>query len=491
MSWNSSTKKMTAPVSIKDIKTALVSSKRDIGGLIIDGCTGASGEPINKWSYIKPIHYANYDSSTQTASPKLHLDRIDFRGNPLDNRQCHMVFGLSIPSTDPANYDPDDIHATSWEYVGYPNGPGTYDGNVHNTLTGVSAYRFTDFVDPDNPTTKGYSATALPDLYGTIPDTSVFYYNPNSIDHCASVALVNCGYSETNVSNGGVELAKYVVKQDDVETITDDVLKQRLCKCWPCILIGNYITALSDVTTKRAKTLYTQNGSEYVRNDGPWFVDTFYSSGGVTHKQSCPWSSPQNLPATLLLLYSASGSTPCLLYGDDSTNLDTHWIDLSEDRVWTAHLFPLPGACGETVQISLYALTVANIRVASITEVTSTSVKITVGYAFTRNYTGTVTVSIGGTLYYTPNQQAQGETYPKTYTIGKTFTVENPSGVEDTPSGQITPGYREIIDYTEAGWMPGTFYAVLSITTTVGTSTNAGAGATTAEYVYTTSGTIQ
>lgn len=464
MPWNNNTKKMTAPVSIADIQAAVNGGSDDIGGLIATAC---SDGVINKWSYIKPIHYDDYDTLEDESHPKLNLDRVDFRGNPLDNRQCHMVYGLSIPQIN-GSFTPAEIHATSWAYVGYPNGPGT----TESPLTGTSPYRFGDFVDPDNPTTMGYSKNALPDLYGTIPITSKFFYNVENIEWCRAYSEVTAGYNVNNINAGGIELAKYVIAFGTTEP-SQAQMDAMLCRCWPCILIGNYITALSHMDTNAARALKESQPGGYVTVRDAWFVDTDRSLSA--HKSGFPFTTAGSQQATLVLLHNKSGSGPRLLSSDPDSDLDTHWVQLSSDQLWSAVLMPLPGACGIRVLMEMFAYTVANLGGITVVSVTGTDIVFSYSYAFTDNFTGDATIGISFDIDFTPNI---GSGTIHTEGVGPApFVVSNPS------SGS---GYLGQWTYTgEQLWQPGTFAITAKISTTVAGTTNHGTSASTT-YVYTT-----
>ena len=125
---------------------------------------------INKWSLVKPIHYPG----------KIPLEDADFRGRPIDTNDNGLVYGLKVPAQ-VSVIDPAAFHATSWDYLGYPNAPG---------LSGSSLYRARDF--------DGYSANALPDIYGLIPSGSKFYIGTDDAGIVTANSVVNEGYRTNN-----------------------------------------------------------------------------------------------------------------------------------------------------------------------------------------------------------------------------------------------------------------------------------------------------
>lgn len=313
--------KSTTPnkgVEIADIQAVLGLSNNDIGGLITQGVAQTS---INKWAKYKPIHYPG----------KFKLDDADFRGRQTEYNDHGLIYGLKVPSQISV-ISPSAFHATSWDYLGYPNATG---------LSGTSMYRFLDF--------DGYSSTAVANIYGNIPSTSQFYIG-TTVAICSGFSAVEEGFRVNNTN--GVDLARFVVglSPDD----SDDVLKQRLTYCYPAILIGNYLTGVGvyNPTTGQVdyKTMATYNGG-YVISSPNWCVDMTK----VDEQGNAPWTSNTNTVATLVLVYTGL-SNPYLINGDTNSDLTQYWFDMTQERAWTARIFPLPGACGVPVAITRYAV---------------------------------------------------------------------------------------------------------------------------------------
>ena len=125
---------------------------------------------INKWSLVKPIHYPG----------KIPLDAADFRGRTLETNDNGLVYGLKVPAQI-SIINPAAFHATSWDYLGYPNAPG---------LSGNSLYRVYDF--------DGYDDNAVPDIYGLIPAGSKFYIGTGDAGVVTAASVVNEGYRTNN-----------------------------------------------------------------------------------------------------------------------------------------------------------------------------------------------------------------------------------------------------------------------------------------------------
>lgn len=276
---------------------------------------------INKWSLVKPIHYPG----------KIPLETADFRGRPIDTNDNGLVYGLKVPAQ-VSVINPSAFHGTTWDYLGYPNAPG---------LSGNSLYRVFDF--------DGYDDNAVPDIYGIIPAESKFYIGTDDAGIVTANAVVNEGYRQNN--QHGVTLARYVV---DGINLTDDQLMARLAQCYPAILIGNYLTAVGvyNSTTGNVdyNTIVRSNGSGgwIVSNDN-WCVDM----RKLTPDGNRPWTANESTVATLVLVYTASAN-PYLVNGDSDTDVTQYWHDMTEERAWTARIFPLPGACGEQILVERY-----------------------------------------------------------------------------------------------------------------------------------------
>lgn len=344
-------------VEIADLQAVLGLSNNDIGALIHNGATMGR---INKWAKYKPIHYPG----------KFKLDDADFRGRNTDYNDFGLVFGLKVPSQISV-INPSAFHATSWDYLGFPNATG---------LPGTSMYRLLDF--------DGYSANARANIYGIIPSTSKFYIN-TTVAICSLYSAIEEGFIVNNTS--GVDLARFVVDLDPDDD--DSVLMQRLTRCYPAILIGNYLTGVGVYNTTSGQldysTIVKSNGSGgYVVSSPQWCVDMNKLDGSG----NAPWSSNTNAVATLVLVYTGN-SNPYLVNGDPTSDLTQYWLDMTEERAWTARIFPLPGACGVPIAITKYGAgyTMTPVRVTATT--TSVTVYMSVSFEGTESVIGHGTVN--------------------------------------------------------------------------------------------------
>lgn len=307
-------------VSVYDIQAVLGLLESGVGALTV---AGVSRGVINKWAKYKPIHYPG----------KVILEDADFRGRQVDTNDHGLVYGLKVPSQ-VSVIDPAAFHAVTWDYAGYPNAPG---------LSGTSLRRARDF--------NGYNKDAMPDIYGIIPATSKFYVGTEDAGIVTANSVVNEGYRQN--TQGGVPLARYVV---DGVTLTDNQLMARLAQCYPAILIGNYLTAVGVYNPTSGDvdygTIVRSNGSGgWVIASDSWCVDMRkLDDGGLR-----PWTADTNTVATLVLVYTAS-SNPYLIHNDPDTDITAMWINLTgrQSDPWTARIFPLPGACGVSIQVERY-----------------------------------------------------------------------------------------------------------------------------------------
>ena len=304
---------------------SLLGDIREVFGLPYDGLyelitEAVSQGLINKWAKYKPIHYPG----------KMPLEDADFRGRTVDTNDHGLVYGLKVPAQISVIV-PSAFHNTTWDYLGYPNAPG---------LSGSSLYRALDF--------NGYSENAMPDIYGLLPSTSKFYVGTDDAGIVTANSVVNEGYRTNN--QYGVPLARYVV---DGVTLTDNQLMARLAQCYPAILIGNYLTGVGVYNSTTGNVDYNPivraNGSSWVVSSDSWCVDM----RKLTDDGIRPWTADTNTVATLVLVYTAS-SYPRLINGDPDSDLTQYWFDMTEERAWTARIFPLPGACGESITVERY-----------------------------------------------------------------------------------------------------------------------------------------
>jgi len=321
---------------------------------------------VNKWAKYKPIHYPG----------KIPLEDADFRGRPIDTNDNGLVYGLKVPAQ-VSVIDPAAFHATSWDYLGYPNAPG---------LSGSSLYRARDF--------DGYSANALPDIYGLIPSGSKFYIGTDDAGIVTANSVVNEGYRTNN--QYGVPLARYVV---DGITLTDNQLMARLAQCYPAILIGNYLTAVGVYNSGTGDvdygTIVRANGGSWVVASDSWCVDM----RKLTPDGNRPWTGDTSTVATLVLVYTASAN-PYLVHGDSTTDVTQYWHDMTEERAWTSRIFPLPGACGVSIQVERYitpGFTLTPVSASGTTSQVTITFDVTyVGSGQIPTGTATVSAQIGG-----------------------------------------------------------------------------------------------
>lgn len=446
MPWDSTLQKIIGGADLRpnvgDIQSATGQSSGDLGTCISVGCTNGV---INKMSLVKPIHYPG----------KGKLSLADFRG-PTDLINAGIVFGLRVPQN-PSNPDPAAIHATSWDYVGYPN------ASALEGLHGTSPYRFYDFINPGTTPTEqslvGYSATAKADIGGAIPASSMFYLGePKST--AAGYSIVSVEYSPNN--SEGVSIAPFVVRMSNTEEIDAATLRSRLAHCYPAILIGDYLTAL----TYRSGTVLSDTARPLYYNDAwtpdDWYVDMSKVLGrtnaGGTAGQS-PWTSPMTELASLVLVYPATGST-YIAAGDSGTDIAQYWVYLAPDILWNASFFPIPGATGDSVALA-YKTTATVANVANITKVGSLGFRVR--FTFSADYSGDVAVAVTAAV----SKGGSAATATKT-----------PSYPGVSSATSYMAAFEWLGDFDILG-PTGTYDVTTTIATTIGGTTSYGQGMTT------------
>ena len=144
MSYNSTTKVITAAVSVYDVQQALGVGASDVGTLCVH-------TNINKWAKWKPVRY----------SPKGPLTDAQFEHQTYieSGQTIDTYYGLLV-NNHLTNIST-DMHDLSYEYKRPVGGSD-------------SPYRLTDFVQADSPRTKGYCHMAQPTLGGVL-DYDVLY----------------------------------------------------------------------------------------------------------------------------------------------------------------------------------------------------------------------------------------------------------------------------------------------------------------------------
>ena len=152
MGWNSSTKVMTAPISLDDagdIQKATNCESGDLGTCITTGT-------INKWAKHKPQCSAALGEMTaaQRASGNYGFDLSDGDGTTtVYSNTLSGALTLALASSRGGDHS----GAGDWPYL-RPRG-GSYD----------EYFRFFDFLNPANHSSSGYNANALEMFSYTVP----------------------------------------------------------------------------------------------------------------------------------------------------------------------------------------------------------------------------------------------------------------------------------------------------------------------------------
>lgn len=379
---------------------------------------------INKWSKIKPIEY-----------PQLaNLSPDQFKGTLEQNRN-NIYYGLKVPQSAPSTQLTEDLvemHDATFDYVARP----------------TSWKRILDF--------NGYDHYAEPNPYASFNsggDALVGYLDDADFE-TGGLSGISIRYSNSNTT--GVDFS--MMLQDPSESI-DNVLT----KAFPCILITDarnvtYLTALfvredSGVTGPRPllrNGLYAASSNWFVKFAKP--VYSLVSTGGSSNP---PWTSVQdNMKATIILVQSASATTPLLTLG--GVNFGDNWLQLGKGGfVSQGRPVVVPGGVGQILSLRLYnAPSVVFAPRSVILSVLNSTVQFIVAYHDEAGGSASnITVECSVTL-----SSPQGGPYNQT----QTFSQFPPTSGQATLTSFIIPSNLMAI-----GTM--TYTGRVSIRTTIGT----------------------
>lgn len=329
---------------------------RDVGLL----CTSPN---INKWAKFKPIEYPKN-------SPLLESE---FKGTSEQNAD-DIYYGLKVPKSAPSTTLTEDLaemHEATFEYVGRPTG----------------WRRLSDF--------DGYSAQAEPNPYASFNADSLVGYYDDSDFETGGLTGITVRYYDNNIR--GVDFSTML---QDANVTMNEVLT----KTFPCILVTDktgktYFTALfcnDDTGTKGPRPLlkdgvYAGANQYYVK-----FAKEVYSSTAGQFVGP-PWTSIQNdMTATIILVKSASASTPLLVTGGG--NFGTHWIYLDTlGHVSTGRPIVVPGGVGKKLSLRRYNSAPIAFAPTKVTMgISGNNPQFIVGFAdeYDGNTTETVTVEV-------------------------------------------------------------------------------------------------
>ena len=140
MSYNSSTQKITAPVSVYDVQRAVGASSSDVGTL----CKYAN---INKWAKYKPLKVAQLNPLGASARATANHGIVNIPTWSYLSKMAEFLFSDNRGSLPSSDY-PSCGYGVNIEYWGYDKPTGTI----------LSPYRLTDFSEYSVPSSspKGY-----------------------------------------------------------------------------------------------------------------------------------------------------------------------------------------------------------------------------------------------------------------------------------------------------------------------------------------------
>ena len=307
MAYNSSTQKITAPVDMGDISTALGVDSLDIGTLY-------ESENVNKWSRRKPVRRPELGELADTMFEGTASDMAD-----------NIHYGIKITGSTSAKIGPSlvQIHNADFQYI-------------RPLLSEGFPARMLDF--------DGYNHRAFPNPGASFQLNSreggvlAAYYNDGDHQY-GSLGGIVVQYYDTNTD--GVDFTD--MYRDNAETIQD-----ALKRSYPCILVTDsngvsYFTALDHPNDGQptARPLYYNNAYQMASN---WSVrfDKPRLNTGIGGSTSRPWNSPQTgMKATLFLVKSADIYGPYLDFAK-TQNFSENWIPIVNPIMITGKPIVLP-----------------------------------------------------------------------------------------------------------------------------------------------------
>lgn len=378
---------------------------------------------INKWARFKPVEYPKNSPLLET----------EFKGTSEQNAE-NIYYGLQVPKSAPSTTLTEDLaemHEATFEYVGKP----------------TTWFRLSDF--------DGYSANAQPNPYASFNADSLVGYYDDSDFETGGLTGITVRYNDSNIR--GVDFSTML--QD-----TNVTMNEVLTKTFPCIL----------VTDSKGETFFTalyckedtgDNGPRPLLKDGIYaganqyyvkFAKEVYSATAGLF-EGPPWTSNQlGMKATIILVKSASASTPLLVTG--GANFGTHWVHLDTlGHVSTGRPVVVPGGVGKELVLRRYnSAPIAFAPTRVIMGILGNNPRFIVNFAdeYDGNTTETVTVEVAITL-----SSPEGGPYSTTLTY---------SGYPST-TGQLqaTTAFITASNLLHSGTK--TYTGEVTIRTTVGT----------------------
>ena len=419
---------MTSPVSIEDVKTALVSGSNDVGSLAKDATTKA-----NKYAKWKPYQATELNLPTDEQRRKAGWDEFG-RSNEEHGFYYGVRGGVGMVTS------PTTLHNCKFTYEG-PNG------------TSGECYRLTDWVHPTTPTLYGYRSDATIDLMadfiwqGEVAKTVI-------TDQTISFK-VHIKYSPHTAEEREEMLSIYDFLKKDTDAGTPQL---EPTDCWPCVLVGNKLHGLYPLPNESSVTPGS-NLAQLPQGDSWWSISlpsSDYHTGTSATMSIILVRCPDGL--------NTLGTNTPRLSGNTSTCIK-NWITMGDDETWGAWFCGVPEGCGVTVTFATggsYGATVANITGVSISTLTNTSLEAGISYQFSAPYTRSVTVTIGVTMTFIPRNGSSSTENIGSYTIN----VTNPN---------IRINLYQISKTLENPlYGSGTVTLNATISTTIGSSSQAG-----------------
>lgn len=445
MPWNSATHRLTAPVSIDDIRLALGLSAgegyTDLGGLVRWAVRNGL---VNKWAKWKPLR-----SSEPLLSHPSDTSAADDMRRTAGRKQLVYDEGLvyGVRGGVGQEFAIADIHGQTFAYEGA-------DGYDHPDVATLDsrgqAWRIDDWVHPVDAlkTTYGYRSDAHCDLQG---DIILFG------DH-ADIIIVGQPDGDSSFEAEIVYYPHSATEREEMLSIrdflTNNIIEYDPLDCYPVVLITNnagesYLHCLYPAS--QSGTRLTPTPLSGADSNNLWKLNV------PSDSEKFPLNTQCTMSVALVYCNSTVGGVPTLIAGDPDYRID-QWIAYpanDSERLWAAWFCGVPDSCGLTARLKANAL---GIPLFNLSQPAYTSTGFGFSGTFDSDSSRSLTLTLTVSLFSDSDRRTQLDS-------AASDPISYPSGVS-SERAYVGPSF-EWSDFTNIVWLPGqTVYATIAATVT-------------------------